>query len=579
MMSTSVRRIATASRRLLALSVLLVARDGWSITISPSPSYTGSYTVSFASTGCYTELRYYPAYVFQVCKTLQERAGTGAWTNVSTAHGATSLHFTGKASGTYAYQVYQTSVFGNQVVDGPASVTVGTPPPRDPLVTQLGYQFQTRQGDINADGRTDLFVKRTAGGAAGNGVLDAAILRQGATGGQFTVTAPTANESSVASRWPLSNARVVVTDFNVDGFVDVEVKGIAAATGVPAASDQIIFSSGLLSAPLRVRAVDAALKKFVGNTLDYLINPDYFHENADLALYYGTYPVYYCSFTDRSFSAIFDVNNDGITCRVHTVYVSGYYWDYRKFSSAAVAIWTNEESFASGAIDGAQSTERAQQTAEAELGVQIGGWPMEEELGTIGEHRDTAVRRGFETFWAILGIGRANAQEVETVEAPAQLPPTPNRIHIMTREIVGWYPGADHSALYHSTGGANIGEWFSASDTDGRPLVNGRLRAMNNWISDAPAFMMLVGEVAPPYFIGSGVFWETVIEPAHRNYWNYREADLLPYMFRPSNTSAEDYNSNGYIHGLVDYSEGVTDYDFAQLVGGETPVPHRIFSH
>ena len=89
--------------------------------------------------------------------------------------------------------------------------------------------------------------------------------------------------------------------------------------------------------------------------------------------------------------------------------------------------------------------------------------------------------------------------------------------------------------------------------------------------------MMIVDEVTAPYFLAPGTFWSTVIKPAHMNYLAYADGDLLHYDFRPNSTVAEDYNSNGYLHGLVDYSEGITDYDFTQLVGGETPVPHRIF--
>jgi hypothetical protein len=563
-MSTFVRRIATRARRFSALGVLLlVARDAWSITISPSPSYTGSYTVSFARTECYVESIYYVSYVLTRCTYLEERAGTGVWTMVSTPQGATSVNRAGKAPGTYTYQVYVTFGYGDkQIIDGPASVTVGTAPPRDPLVTQLGYQFQTRKGDINADGRTDLFVKRTAGGVAGNGVLDAAILRQGASGGAFSVTAPTAYESSLASTWPLASTTVVVSDFNVDGFVDVEVKGVAAATKVPGASDQIVFSSGIpfQPQPLGVRAVDAALKKFVANMLDYIVNPDYFSENADLRFFLGTYPIYFCRAPLGAYSGILDRYDNGISCPIYNVHISGYYWDYREFSSAAVAIWTNEEAFVSGSIDGAQSTERAQQTTEAQLGVQIGGWPMEEELGTTGEHTDAAVRRGLETFWAILGIGRANAQEVATVEAPPQIPRLHDVVYITGRKVLGVAPG--HTAIEYTS--AHVGvQWVSAFGEFVGPRWT--LVAYERALADAPRLTLTLGQLQKPGKSNAAYFLE--VTNARRSYRNN-----LCYTPTPS-PGNPCYNSNGFTRGVIAATGGIPTIDLGIFPGGNHPVP------
>jgi hypothetical protein len=426
----------------------------------------------------------------------------------------------------------------------------------------LGYQFQTRQGDINGDGRTDLFVRRTAGGVASNGVLDAAVLRQSTSGGTFSVSAPTPYESSVASSWPVSSASVVLTDFNVDGFVDVEIKGVAAATGVSLASDQIVFSSGvpLRAQPLGVRAVDAALKKFVGNTLDYVANPYYFAESAELALFRGTYPVYYCSFSWGSYSGILEEYNSGLSCGVYSVYVSGYYWDYSGFSAAAVAIWTDEQAFASGTLDGAQSTARVQQTAEGELGVQIGGWPMEEELGTTGEHTNANVRRGLETFWAILGIGRANAQEVETVEAPKQLPRVHDVVYITGREVLGLV--AAHTAIEYTS--ARIGvQWISAFGE----FVGARwtLVSRERDLSDAPRLMLTLGQVQEPGNPNAAYFLE--MTNARRSYRN-------SLCYAPSPSPGDPcYNSNGFTRGVIQATGGIPTIDLGVFPGGSHPVP------
>jgi hypothetical protein len=570
---------------------VLIARDAWSITISPSPSYTGNYTVTFASTGCYTELRYYPAYVFQVCKTLQQRAGAGAWINVSTAYGATSLNVTGKAPGTYAYQVYQTSTFGGyQVIDGPASVTVGTAPPRDPLVTQLGYQFQTRKGDINADGRTDLFVKRTVGGVAGNGVLDAAILRQSSSGGLFSVTAPTAYESSLASTWPLSSASVVVTDFNVDGFVDVEVKGVAAATGVPTASDQIVFSSGIpfQPQPLGVRAVDAALKRFVGNTLDYMVNPDYFSENADLRFFVGTYPVYFCRAPLGAYSGILDRYDNGFGCSIYNIHVSGYYWDYREFSSAAVDTWLNEAAFWAGATTQDSALSAIEETFEQVLGVIVGGWDVREVAGPNGPYSDLDHRRGLNAFLVLLGIAEANAQQIETKDAPKPVPREPNVIYVVGRYVFAAAERGIHSALQYTTSGLTAPSWLSAFDSEAESGVDdGTLLAETNDPRDHPMLTRLtLGWVIPPNNGPRATYWFNEVVPAHDYYKRLPLAQKAPYDAIPEIPCfaiCSDYNSNSYVQGLVEATRGrivaMAPFleDFDDLVGGGSPVPASYF--
>jgi hypothetical protein len=563
----STYRNGTGSSAVWILSFVVLATlagGARAMTISPSPSYTGSYTVSFAWTGCYQDSSQFP---YRSCQFLEERTQSGAWATVLTAQGATSWSASGKTAGTYTYEVYKTYGFGDkQIVDGPVSVPVGTPPPRDPLLTQLSYQFRVRQGDINADGRTDLFVERVSGGVARNGVLDAAILRQSGSGGSFSAAAPAVYESSLASSWPLSSVSVVVSDFNVDGFVDVEVKGVAAATGASGALDQIVFSSGvpLQAQPLGVRAVDASLKQFVGNLLDYIVNPNYFDENASVQYVTETIPYFWCDWNSPYFG-IWDGWHHGMPpCEFGYIYRVGYYPDYSAFSSAAVAVWNDELAHEAGIIDSSQSTANAQQAAEAVLQVQIGGWPMEEILGATGEHTDSNVRRGLETFWAILGIGRANAQEVETAEAPPQVPRVLDNVYITGRRALGVVPA--HTAIEY-VDPLVTRVWISAFGE----FVGGNLRlvAYERHPADAPHLNATLGTVQEPGNRNALYFAE--LRNARRNYDN----DLC-YALTPV-SSSPCYNSNGFTSGVIVATGGHSSIDLSIFPGGAHPVPAGAF--
>jgi hypothetical protein len=585
----TLQRIAAGVGRLLTLgTVLLLGRDAWSIEISPSPSYTGDYTVSGFWTGCYEDWTYYPYWVGWICQNLVEQTGSGESTTLPTGHGTTSWSVAGKAPGTYSYYVYQTYGYGDElVVDGPVSVTVGTPVPRDPLLTQLDYRFETRQGDINFDGRTDLFIKRTAGGVGGNGVLDAAILRQSAWGDTFSVAAPTLYESTIASGWPQSSTSVVVTDFNVDGFVDVEIKGVAWATGV--AADQIVFSSGapLQAQPLGVRAVDASLKEFVGNMLDYIVNPNYFDENASLAYSSGSTPYLWCDWS--SFFGIWDGWHHGMPpCTTGYIYWESYYLDYSDFSSAAVNTWMNEAAFRSGASTRDAALGAIEETFEQVLGVVIGGWDLEEITGFGGPYSDLDERRGLNAFLVLLGIGEANAQEIETDEAPKPVPREPGVIYVVGRYVFVAAEAGIHSVLQYTTPGLTAPTWLSAFDSAHESAANdGILVAETNDPRDHPILTRLtLGWVIPPHDGPRVTYWFNEILPAHDYYRQLPLAQKAPYDALPEIPCfaiCTDYNSNGYVRGLVEATAGhiipMAPFleDFDDLFGGGSPVPASYF--
>lgn len=87
------------------LGLLVCSQAVWSqhVSISPSPSYDGSYTVSFPNfpLGCNTD-----EWGVYYCNTLQEQIGntaTGAW---YAPPGSTSMNFSGKSANTYGYGIW-----------------------------------------------------------------------------------------------------------------------------------------------------------------------------------------------------------------------------------------------------------------------------------------------------------------------------------------------------------------------------------------------------------------------------------------------------------------------------------------
>jgi hypothetical protein len=308
--------------------------------------------------------------------------------------------------------------------------------------------------------------------------------------------------------------------------------------------------------------VDASLKLFIGNMLDYIVNPNYFDENASVAYVSGSTPYVWCDWS--SFFGIWDGWHHGLPpCAIGYFLWESYSLDYGEFSSAAVAIWIDEQSFVGGTLEGAQSTEHAQQTVEGEFGVQIGGWPMEEVLGTAGEHSDADVRRGLETFWAILGIGRANAQEVETVEAPRQTPRTYGIVYITAHHVVG--RGPQHTAIEFRSGLAPMTTTISA----GPEWRDSRLVLVSTPNRASDRHNMTVGTVEDPSNPHADLYFAELLA-ADSNYDN----DLL---YDPFPVTACCFNSNGYTHGVINATGGVSSVDLQAFVGGSHPVPPSAF--
>ena len=170
-------------------------------------------------------------------------------------------------------------------------VTGGTTSNGDSYADQMGYNYAARRGDLNFDGRQDLFIDRTSGGSYGNGVIDRLILQQ-SSNGTFTAVVPSASQASGASTWTPVSVEIEVKDANLDGFVDLVLRELASA--IPGALGQIIFSSGQQSnpSPAGLVAITPEFSKFVKEVDSFAQDPNYFYANAPL-VYVPVYGLVY----------------------------------------------------------------------------------------------------------------------------------------------------------------------------------------------------------------------------------------------------------------------------------------------
>ena len=549
---------------------LLYARFAGAYTLPPSAptwSQNGSYSVSWTNqcTNNCTSLW------------LEERLPSGTFAAVL---GGSPKAYTGKPVGQYAYRLARLMrVYSYFVAEYSTEVIVNvqpTAPPVDPLLTQRGYQYQTRVGDIDADGRRDLYIQRVSGGVANNGVLDKIIVQQTITPAQYLLVAPSAAQDAAAATWPVSSAQVAVEDINVDGFVDVTIKGIASALGIAGAQNLIVYSPGQVFNPVPkgMRVIDEGLLRFVGNMLDYEVDQDYFARNATPTYFYASSFWSTCGGGPViSGDPIVPASTPG--CVWTYTFISGYYPDYSRFSSAALAISLAEENASSGQTSSTAAVDAIDRAAEDVFKIQIGGWNMEEVLGSTGEHTNPDARRAMEVFWAILGIGRADAAEVHTDEAPSQVPRVPGTLYVTKRALGNRW--VLHVALEYMSP-ISVFRSISAYDSDPSPFFDGRLISEKNWISDAPALMMTVSEVVRPAWSPSNdAYWLVLLAADGRYVDASLEYDLIPSL------GAGGYNCASYTHGILSATGGrapkIPDSgNFTWLVGWGVPVPSSAFN-
>ncbi len=153
-------------------TVTVTVPPGSSPTLSvPGSSTTGSYTVSWTGVSGATSY------------TLQEQLGGGAWTTVANG-AATSWGASGKANGTYGYQVQACNVGGCGPWSAPSTTTVALPPGSAPALSMPGTST-TGSYTVSWSGvstATSYILQEQVNGGAWATVLNGAALSWGTSG-------------------------------------------------------------------------------------------------------------------------------------------------------------------------------------------------------------------------------------------------------------------------------------------------------------------------------------------------------------------------------------------------------------
>ena len=243
---------------------------------------------------------------------LQEKVGTnGKWKFLSRSSTGKKT-FTKSVANTYYYRTYRIGCGGRSWgkrrgrgggcnhVSKPISVSVlpGPPISIDTLDVQQQYQFETRVGDINFDGRKDIYIRRLSGNA-NNGVISQTILIQNSNR-TFKIYNASSSQLAKAKSWSKVNIVTALEDFNLDGYIDVFLKGVSGA--ISNTKDQLVFSSGIqynTSAQV-VTNIDDNFKKTFSSVANWIVDEDYFKDNLITRYKWIFYPVaYWNPRTDR----------------------------------------------------------------------------------------------------------------------------------------------------------------------------------------------------------------------------------------------------------------------------------------
>ena len=257
------------------------APKGKLLSVNPEPTTTNDYTI----TGSYSGARDY------VTLKLSETGPAGHTQAYSPSSGRFSQAIANRANGSYTYTLtgcYLKQVPGLQEVNDvcerigdPLTVTVAGPAP-DSVAAQLDDTWEARVGDIDGDALKDVYLKRTST-AVGGGLLPDVLLRQ-AAGGVISVepAPPGSTNASTAATWPVSTALdVILNDIDMDGFVDILLRGVHAAVGASGADaaatvpDQIVYAPGRRPEVV-LNAVDDGVKNFLSEVDGWFRDPAYF---------------------------------------------------------------------------------------------------------------------------------------------------------------------------------------------------------------------------------------------------------------------------------------------------------------
>jgi len=571
----------------------------WELYAPAAPDYiVGSYTVDWQDTSG------------SICW-LSEKVNNGSWVTVPNTYSPTKTINLSRGVGSYEYQVACIDSYGGKLGPVASMSVVSSIPTLDPLATQRGYQYQIRSGDLNADGKKDIYIQRTSGGNSNNGVIDKAIVVQNSDGRFDAIEAPSSGQLSIGAGWPIaSGVTAQVNDFNVDGRVDVLLNNLDSA--ISNVDDQILYSTGEFfnGAAKAATALDFEFQKFFRDSYNWILDPNYFNQaiTSNMPAYNFSLEigVYFCSYwygfptclnvghgvfnqtvtlermglsgyetiaaaEEGLASALGFASYDTFEC----VLVCGWIEFYGWYSSTIITFWdvwtpTTEspgfddinfsawardvadisDDITTGAISDSVGLERILEIFEDLTDIKIGGICIGG-LVSDPELQDPEDCQGFELFATVANT----APETDQVEKRQ-----PNIVYI-TGHRVGWV-GPFHLAVEYSTSPTQT-TTFSAGPVEDE-LVSGINRASDISGNVTIGISTSSSGLSPsPYFLH--------MTSKYDNYDNGLNYDLFPQQ------GTDGYNSNSYVHGLVKAANGVSSVNLNNYIGGDKPVPTSEF--
>jgi len=153
----------------------------------------------------------------------------------------------------------------------------------------LREKYVVRAGDLDGDGRTDLYVQYrpevTLVGiddflvpiVKGKRAVGEFLLKQNASRA-FEAVAITGAQRTQVLGWAATALQALIADYNSDGIADVLIKNVASA--IPGAFDTFVFGAANGAPALGVRALDTNLARFFRDVDGWLHNPRQYFANA-----------------------------------------------------------------------------------------------------------------------------------------------------------------------------------------------------------------------------------------------------------------------------------------------------------
>ena len=318
--------------RLAAVLVCLIAtHNAFAIPAptAPATSVNGTYSVAYTP----------PGSDFQCAQTFLQEAVDQSQTfvNVPDPNWDGQVDFSGKPDGIYRYRVqaWCEDLFGTSFwieVSDSILVQVGGTVDPEPIEDQLAYEYESRVGDINSDGRPDLYIRRTSGGPFGSGTIDEAVFTQ-LPNGSYSITPVTSSNRPATTTWQQIALNIYSKDLNFDGFADIAIQG--EYPGVADLSQGLFaFASGqpFQDAPQQVLSIES-FDQFATDLYKWTTHlastgqPSYFIQNADIIELPG----------DVVWILECDTADNILDCYWRLIYEpGGFILDYSKFSTRAI---------------------------------------------------------------------------------------------------------------------------------------------------------------------------------------------------------------------------------------------------